>query len=347
MTDTLTTTPADDPAAIEADIRRTQDEMSKTVDKIGDQLNPRTFINALLDKAESNDIDARYLIDGARRNPLALGMIAGGLIWLVSDSDAKLPSLNGIGSSLKGSGSQDKASDRPEDFGDRYHRDYVAHMERVQRAQDEDDLAYQRRRDLARSNYFMLERGHDEDEGSFRQRLDAITESFRQKRHDWADSARSAGSSAADTASQAAATARETAQTAATRARQAYASNPLIGGLIAAAVGAIAGTALPLTQTEEDKLGDLGETARETLGEQKDRLVSAAREKKDELIDKIEEQGHAEPGQTGGAQRQPAQLQTPQFANANDSGGARQLAAEDRSGQSGSGTGWPADDQQG
>src|ERR671913_1465284 len=98
MTDANTSPPAQDPAAIERDIRRTQDQMSRTVDRIGDQLTPRNLMNALLDKAEDNDIDARYLIDGARRNPLALAMVAGGLIWLVSDSDAKLPKL-GSGSS--------------------------------------------------------------------------------------------------------------------------------------------------------------------------------------------------------------------------------------------------------
>jgi hypothetical protein len=42
---TMTTTTQQDPAEIERDIRRTQDEMSRTVDKIGDQLNPRTFIS--------------------------------------------------------------------------------------------------------------------------------------------------------------------------------------------------------------------------------------------------------------------------------------------------------------
>lgn len=41
-----------DPAEIERDIRRTQDEMSRTVDRIGDQLTPRNLVNALLDKAE-------------------------------------------------------------------------------------------------------------------------------------------------------------------------------------------------------------------------------------------------------------------------------------------------------
>lgn len=283
MNQATTTTTTQDPEAIERDIRRTQDEMSRTVDRLGDQLTPRNLMNALLDKAESNDIDARTVLDVARRNPIALAMIAGGAIWLVSDSDAKLPRLR---SGSTGAG----------DHHDPYHRDYVAHMERVEWRDGEDEAAYQRRRDLARANYFMLERRHDEDEHGFRQRLDEAAERFREKRHAWAEQTRRAGGSA-----------RDTGRAAAGKARQAYESNPLIGGLLAAAAGAIFGTALPLTRTEEEQLSGVGETAREKLGEQKDRLVSTAREKKDEMIGRIEESARPSDGSsTGGEQVQQA-----------------------------------------
>lgn len=322
MTDTATTAadPAtQDPAAIERDIRRTQDEMSRTVDRIGDQLNPRNLINALLDKAEDNQIDARYLIDGARRNPLALAMIAGGLIWLVSDSDAKLPSFGSASGSSSSSGSGTE---------DPHHRDYVAHMQRVDRLDHEDELAYQRRRDLARANFFMLERGHDEEESSFRKRLDEAAERFREKRHAWADSTRSAGSSAA------------------TRAQQAYTSNPLIGGLLAAAAGAIAGTALPLTRTEDEKLASLGESARGAIGEQKDQLLSVAREKKDSLIEKVEQKAEATGQASGGRGGEQAGEPRSPFTGANDTDEPlRQHAAEESS--AGERADWQSDDQQG
>lgn len=265
------TTPDQDPAAIERDIRRTQDEMSRTVDRIGDQLTPRNLLNALLDKAEENDIDARYLLDGARRNPLALAMLAGGAIWLLSDSDAKLPKIRSgtaNGGAHSGSG----------DHHDPYHRDYIAHMERVERFDGEDELAYQRRRDLARANYFMLERAPDEDEHGFRQRIDRAAEAFRDKRRAWADSTREAGHSM-----------RESGDAAIGRAREAFSGNPLIGGLVAAAAGAILGTALPLSRTEQDRLAGTGEAALDKIGERKDEFVSAAREKKDEMIERVEE----------------------------------------------------------
>lgn len=286
MTDASTYSNTQDPAEIERDIRRTQDQMSRTVDRIGDQLTPRNLMNALLDKAEDNDIDARKLLDIARRKPIALAMIAGGAIWLASDADARLPSFGG------GSSSDEAGT------GDAFHRDYIAHMERVQRQAEEDDLAYQRRRDQARANYFMLERGHEEDESSFRQRLDDATEAFRRKRRAWADSAGEAASSAS-----------ETAQQAVNRTRDAYFGNPLIGGLIAAAAGAIVGTAVPLTETEDEQLADLGEAARDKLDEQKDRLVSAAREKKDELVDQVQQSAQAAPSAGSsetGAPKQPS-----------------------------------------
>jgi hypothetical protein len=309
MTDANTTTAQQDPAAIERDIRRTQDEMSRTVDRIGDQLTPRRLMNALLDKAEDNDIDARYLIDGARRNPVALAMIAGGLIWLVSDSDAKLPKLR--------SGS----SSSTDDFGDPYHRDYVAHMERIERYETDDDIAYQRRRDVARANFFMIERSHDEDESGFRRRLDEAAERFREKRHAWADSTRHAGSSL-----------RGAGANAATRARDAYSSNPLIGGLLAAAAGAIAGTVLPLTRTEDEQLAGLGETARETIGDQKDHMISAAREKRDQILDKAEESNWAAQQRQSTPPNQAGEGH-PQYAATNDAEEpVRQLAAEDQSG---------------
>ena len=272
-----------EPADIEHEIRKTQDQMSRTVERIGDQLSPRNVINALLDKAEDNNIDARYLIDGARRNPLALGMITGGLIWLVSDRDAKIPKMA-------------KNSSMRSDHHDPSHRDYVNHMERVERQAGEDDAAYHQRRDTARANYFMLERGHEEDESSFKQRLNEMSDSFRQKRQGWMDGTdhaatamRERGTDAMAQAGKIGTSITEGAKSGVSRATDAYSRNPLIGGLIAAAAGAIAGSTLPLSQAEDTTLADLGESARDVLGEQKDRLVSTARDQTDALLDKIDQ----------------------------------------------------------
>ena len=290
MTDTRT----EDPAAIERDIRRTQDEMSRTVDKIGDQLSIKNIVNALLDEADQNNVDARMVLDGARRNPVALGLIAAGAIWLVSDKDSKLPSMpkGKLGKFGKSGGTDN------EDY-DVHHRDYVSHMSSIEMREDEDPIAYQRRRDIARSNYFMVERNHDEDDHSFRQRLDSVTEKFREKRRAWSESSGQTGAAA-----------KQKAGAAASKAKEAYSGNPLVGGILAAAVGAAFGSALPITRQEQEKLGSLGEKARDVASEQKDNLTSELRDKKDGLLEKADEKLQA--SMQGGQQSQEPRQSEPQ-----------------------------------
>jgi hypothetical protein len=155
-------------------------------------------------------------------------------------------------------------------------------MSALEMREGEDELSYQRRRDLHRANFLMCERRPDEDEHSFRSRLDDMTEAFRAKRQAWSDSVSQSGSAASEKA-------REAARRASTRAQDMYSSNPLIGGILATAVGAAVGSALPISRQEQEKLGSVGEKAREIASEQKDQLTSKAMEKKDELLEKVDE----------------------------------------------------------
>lgn len=300
------------PDAIERDIKRTQAEMSATVDQLGGQMTPRNIFNALLDKADENDVDARMVIEGARRNPVALALIAAGSIWLISDRDAKIPG----GKSSDDDSSSDDSSDSR--FGwnsrDDHHRGYVSHMASINPERNEDDIAYRRRRDHARASYLMIEQKHDEDDKSFRDRLDEATESMREKRDqwadkareqhhnlaeragDWADSAREQGDNLAGRAGDMGRGARGYARSASAKSRSLFFDNPLLGGLIAATVGAVAGTAIPITDMEEEKMGGLGEQALDMAEDkaseaadmakkEKDKVVDAARGEKDKIVD--------------------------------------------------------------
>jgi hypothetical protein len=302
MTNSTTDTIHDDPAAIEQDIRRTQDEMSRTVDRLGDQLTMKNLFNGLLDKADENGVDAQYLIDGARRNPMALGLIAAGAIWLVSDKDSKFPSVSSRGGKAKG-----LDDDINFDGRDIHHRDYVSHMSTLELGADEDSTAYQRRRDQHRANFLMCERKPDEDESGFRQRLDDLTEKFREKRHAWSDSVSQAGSSGSQSVQQAGQAAQRAASQAAGRVQGLYDSNPLIGGILAAAVGAALGSTVPISRKEQEALGDIGEDARNLVSEQKEQLTSKAMEKKDELLEKADEKLEASSGSQSGQTEQPGQ----------------------------------------
>lgn len=273
------TTDARDPAEIEREIRNTQAEMSRTVDQIGDQLTPRNLFNGLLDKAEESGVDARYLVDGARRNPLALAMIALGGIWLASDSDAKVSSIKATGIGSLG----DKLGNTYDSMTgskahDDHHRGYVEHMSRCEPQIDEDETAYRRRRDRTRSSYLMIEQGHEEDEGAFRKRLDEATDALRRRRHDLMESAQEMGR-----------TANTSARDAAARVGETYDANPLIGGIIAALVGAIAGSVAPVTRMEEEQLGKIGAGALKAAQDQARGLADVAREKKDELLNEADE----------------------------------------------------------
>lgn len=291
MTDT--TTQQRTPEEIERDIRTAQDEMSRTVEQIEGELTPRSIMNALFDKAESGGVDMRYLLDGARRNPLALGLIAAGGLWLVSDADAN---ASGLGFGKAGSKHKNRTdgADSDTSYGVTAgtwhpdHRRYVDHMAACQPEAGEDDQAYRRRRDLNRANYFMVEPGHDEDDGAFRQRLDAATE---QARNSWTKATGSAQRLADST--------RDRTKTAVSDVQDFYGNNPMLGGFAAAFVGAVAGAMLPATRTEERYVGEIGEQALGAAGAQVKKVGAAAREKKDDLLDQIDERVGAQSGGGG------------------------------------------------
>jgi hypothetical protein len=154
-------------------------------------------------------------------------------------------------------------------------------MSTVEQRPDEDSMSYQRRRDIARSNFLMVERDHEEDDSSFRERLNGMTDKFREKRHTWAESS-----------SQAQAVTQQKAQAAMSKAQELYAGNPLVGGILAAAVGAAFGSGLPITRQERDKLGSLGEKAHDVVDQQTEQVTAQVREKKDELLEKADSALH-------------------------------------------------------
>lgn len=256
---------ARDPADIEREIRSTQDEMSRTVDQIGEKLSPRHVINALLDEAEEKGIDARYILDGARRNPLALGMIALGSIWLVSESDARLSALT--------PSFRDRSGSDPHNE----HRGYLDYMSRCEPQPGEEPAAYRRRRDQARASYFMLEQRHDEDETSFRDRLDQATDKLRERRDSFLESAHQFGRAAGHKIDDATG-----------RAVDLYLDNPMVGGVIAALAGALAGAVAPVTRREEAQAGKMASDALDSMREEAAHLAEEVRKRKDDLVDKAE-----------------------------------------------------------
>ncbi|MFN3314238.1 MAG: hypothetical protein ACK46Q_12340, partial [Hyphomonas sp.] len=87
-------------------------------------------------------------------------------------------------------------------------------------------------------------------------------------------------------------TASHAVQDTAGKAIDSYMSNPLIGGVVAALAGALAGSLVPITRTEEEQVGALSSRTLDAARDKAEDLAASARDKKDELIDKVEEQSH-------------------------------------------------------
>lgn len=75
-----------DPESIEAEVRRTQDEIGETVDRLEQKMNPRDVSRELLGE-EGTDV-AREAIEVTRTNPIPVALIAVGIIWLVASSNS-------------------------------------------------------------------------------------------------------------------------------------------------------------------------------------------------------------------------------------------------------------------
>ncbi|WP_165356371.1 DUF3618 domain-containing protein [Sphingosinicella sp. BN140058] len=67
---------------IEDDIRRTQDRIGETIDRLEEQLSPPRLAKSLLGD-DKNDI-AREVLEITRQNPVPVALIAIGVIWLVA-----------------------------------------------------------------------------------------------------------------------------------------------------------------------------------------------------------------------------------------------------------------------
>lgn len=240
--------------AIERDIVRTQNDMSHTVDRLKERLTPQSLMHSAKDKSVDR------IVGLAKRHRFAVALLAGGAAWWATGKESR---------------SSRDAEDR-QFAPDPQHRAYVDHMILVEMRANETPMEYQRRRDIARANYFMIEREYEEDDTSFRSRLDEATEGLRARTASFGDQARAKGQDAKARLSDAGSRAGEQAQAAADKAGQLYRDNSLIGGLAALAAGAAVGSAIPVSRIEQEKLGDIGETARGKVGEQKDKLVHQA-----------------------------------------------------------------------
>lgn len=94
-------------ADLERDVRRTQDQMGDTVDKLEEKMNPREVTRSVIGD-DGADV-AQEALEVTRRNPIPVAMIAVGLIWLLATS--RSPAIKRFTDGLTGKRSSERSRD--------------------------------------------------------------------------------------------------------------------------------------------------------------------------------------------------------------------------------------------
>ena len=97
--------------AIEQDVVQTQDEMGETLQKLEEQLTPRGIAQSVM--GDQGTDYAREVLDLVKQNPLPVGMIAVGAIWLLATS--RSPMIKRVTSAVTGGSSEPKLRPRSEE----------------------------------------------------------------------------------------------------------------------------------------------------------------------------------------------------------------------------------------
>lgn len=242
------------PADIERDAERVRAEIADTAEHLKAKISPGQLMDEVVDYFKAGD--ANQFVGNLKRqvrdNPLALGLIGGGLAWLMMGSGT--PSLSRPSSSgYRGTG-------RPTST------DFASTDYDTSSASTLSGSASSRASTGSHSSTSTL----DKASGALGASADAVTRTA----HDAADSAAAAWGSVRDTASHGLSDASEGLSHAADRVGEAgmrvrrnvvdvLDREPLVLGAIGLAVGAAIAAMLPTTRTEERYLGDASQKAQD------------------------------------------------------------------------------------
>lgn len=102
------TTKQADPAEVEREVRRTQDDIGETVEQLEERLTPEEVSRSVIGD-ERTDV-AKEVIEVARTNPIPVALIAIGVIWLASSRSGAIGRLT---DRIRGRGSIDDSDLRP------------------------------------------------------------------------------------------------------------------------------------------------------------------------------------------------------------------------------------------
>jgi hypothetical protein len=214
---------------IERDLAQTRARMDRRLDELGDRLQPNQLVNDALAHVTGGDgADfTQTLITKAKANPLPAALTAVGIAWLMASSR------------------KEQAHATPADLPTRLRSAEAG----VVRIHDEHPDVHASRLDDARGQVLGVSRAASDTAASYSQRIkDAVasaSQSLREASHDLANGASRAAAGMRSRDGQSGG------------ALAAVAGNPMALGAVAALVGLIAGTLVPVSEREEEALGSL------------------------------------------------------------------------------------------
>lgn len=231
---------------IERDLARTRARMDSRLGELQDHLTPKQMLNdAFAYFRGGNGADfTKDLVTRARANPLPVALTGIGIAWLMVS--AQKPSVSA------------STKPRPDDIEARLR---LAEGN-IHRFDHDDDDSYTARLDDARGAVLGVRRDNSDTTASYGQRIKdaaaSASQTLREKSHDLMSGANDAFGRLSDSAGKHGAAHQEGTQDMATSTRNSVSSitsNPFALGGIAALVGLVAGSLLPVSDEERNALG--------------------------------------------------------------------------------------------
>ena len=291
---------------LERELEQDRLRLNRTIDELSERIAPRNLAGEVMTMTKTSTSELAYkVLDQVKQNPGASALIGLGAAWLaLGNSSARLPSFR------REDTHEFQGYPTTEELEAHSQLTHVQDAERgFSRYDSEDDTAFYGRLTSERGRVLGIERADDDDDTSFSQkvneRLDAIKYRagiYQQKMRDSAAAGYARASNQASNVAQAArsgydslgSSAASASQAAQLKARQGYESlqysaksasemaksthdsHPIVTGALALAAGALIGSLLPLSRTEEEKLRPVADTVAKHGAEGASRLARHA-----------------------------------------------------------------------
>ena len=270
------------PEAVERQLERDRAEIDETLDAIGRRLSPGQLLDNTMGyfRAGGSELGSS-LARSVKANPFPVILTGVGLAWLMSTS-----------SSGDGAGRHESMGEYVRDSNTREIERARAAAASLTRNAGETEDAFRERVTEAKARALSIKRNADETAKAFKQRVDDYISRAEAAVSDTKEQARSAWSSGSEAAGHQSRQMAPRARQGRQRIADLYASEPLIVGAIGLAAGAVIAALLPLTRSEDEALGEVGdevrEKAREAASTAADRATTATEKAARAVEDEID-----------------------------------------------------------